>query len=147
MMLAVLLFAVGFCYGSFVEFFIHKKFFHDFGKKRDSLFAFHLREHHLISRRNNFYDLRFSWREALGMPLVLALHLPVLAFSIPLYAGMATYGVLFLIIHNMLHRYPSFAKRFFWWHWNHHMKNQNKSYNVVLPIADLVFRTLENHRP
>lgn len=143
MMLASLLFAAGFCYGSFVEFFIHKKFFHDFGKKRDSLFAFHLREHHLISRRNNFYDLRFSWREALGMPLVLALHLPVLAISTSLYAGMAAYGVLFLIIHNMLHRYPSFAKRFFWWHWNHHMKNQNKSYNVVLPIADLVIGTLE----
>ena len=143
MISAILLFAIGFCYGSFVEFFIHKKLFHELGRKRDGLFSFHLREHHLVSRRNNFYDLRISWREVLGMPIVLAIHLPALTISLPLYVGMVAYAVLFLIIHNTLHRYPHFAKRFFWWHWNHHMKNQNKSYNVVLPLADLVIGTLE----
>jgi len=143
-MVSAILFIIGFCYGSFVEHFIHKYLFHNMGKKRGSLFSFHLRGHHLVSRRNNFLDNRFSYREALGIPVVLTIHLPFLWLSLPAYLGMSVYGILFVIIHNLIHHFPSFAKRFFWWHWNHHMKNQNKSFNVVLPLADVVLGTLED---
>jgi len=34
-------------------------------------------------------------------------------------------------------------KKYFWWHWNHHMKNQNKSWAVVVPIMDVLTGTLE----
>lgn len=146
-MISLLLFLLGFCYGSFVEHFVHKKLFHDMGKKRNSLFAFHLRGHHLVSRRNNFVDKRFSYREALGMPFVLLLHIPFMLISPYIYLGMSVYGILFVTIHNTLHHFPGFAKRFFWWHWNHHMKNQNKSFNVVLPLADIVLGTLESKSP
>lgn len=142
-MISGILFMLGFCYGSFVEHFIHKHLFHNMGKKKGGLFSFHLRGHHLVSRRNDFLDKRFSYREALGMPFVLLLHLPALFVSHALYLGMVTYGILFVVIHNILHHFPKFAKRFFWWHWNHHMKNQNKSFNVVLPLADIVLGTLE----
>ena len=50
---------------------------------------------------------------------------------------------LFIVLHNLQHKYPEIAKKYFWWHWNHHMKNQNKSWNVVLPIMDILTGTLE----
>ena len=143
-MISAILFILGFCYGSFVEHFVHKNLFHKMGRKKNGIFSFHLRGHHLVSRRNGFVDKRFSYREALGIPVVLFIHLPFLWLSTPLYIGMSTYGLLFVIIHNSLHHFPNFAKRFFWWHWNHHMKNQNKSFNVVLPLADIILGTLED---
>lgn len=145
-MISAILFIAGFCYGSFVEHFIHRVLFHRLGRNKDSVFSFHLRGHHIVSRKNDFVDKRFSYREALGVPVVLAIHLPFLWLSLPAYIGMSIYGILFIVIHNSLHHFPSFAKRFFWWHWNHHMKNQNKSFNVVLPLADVVSGTLEGFR-
>ena len=136
-------FLLGFAYGSFAEHFIHRKLFHEFGKSKNSIFSFHLRGHHLIARKNNFVDNRFSWREALGVPLVLLIHLPVAILFKPMFLGMTLYGALFVIIHNAMHRFPEFSRKYIWWHWNHHMMNQNKSFNVVAPIADIVLRTLQ----
>jgi hypothetical protein len=42
-----------------VEYSVHRYLFHGFGKKKNSIFAFHLREHHLIARKNNFVDVKF----------------------------------------------------------------------------------------
>jgi hypothetical protein len=145
MIASLTLFALGVFYGSFLEHFIHKYLFHRLGRKRGSIFSFHLRGHHLEARRNGFVDKRFSYREALGMPIVMVLHSPVLMVSPYLYAGMTLYGGLFVAIHNMLHHFPHFSKKYFWWHWNHHMRNQNKSFNVVIPVADIILGTLESN--
>jgi len=139
-------FAIGIIYGSFLEHFIHRQFLHRMGRKKDSKFAFHLRGHHIISRGNNFFDTRVSEREIIGMPIVAITHIPFCLISTDLYIGMAVYAILFLFIHNLIHRFPYLAKNIFWWHWNHHMKNQNKSYNVVLPIADILLGTLESRK-
>ena len=142
-MISALLFFAGFCYGSFLEHFVHRYLFHKLGRKKESIFSFHLRGHHLVSRRNEFVDKSFSYREALGIPIALIIHLPFLWISLSAYFGMSIYGILFVIIHNSLHHFPAFSKKFFWWHWNHHMRNQNKSFNVVFPLADVVLGTLE----
>lgn len=140
----MLTFVIGIIYGSFLEYFIHKYLFHDMGKAKDSIFAFHLRQHHIVSRRNGFIDTRVSKHEAIGLPIMAVAHIPFYFISPGLYFGMITYALLFLAIHNLVHRLPSLGRRIFWWHWNHHMKNQNKSYNVVLPIADIILGTLES---
>lgn len=139
----MLLFLLGFIYGSFFEFFVHKKLLHGLGKKSRSPLSFHLREHHIISRKNFFYDLRPSRKESIGIFIFMLCHLPMFYISSMLCLGMASYAFLYLVIHNLLHRNPDFAKKYFWWHWNHHMSNQNKSFNVVLPLADIAMRTLE----
>jgi len=136
---------VGILYANAAEYSVHRYLFHGLGKKASSIFAFHLREHHLISRRNNFFDFRVSGKELVGMPVGILLHLPLILISPVLFWTVATYGILFVVIHNMLHKYPQFAKRYLWWHWNHHMRNQNKSWGVVLPITDLLTGTLEEH--
>ena len=43
-------------YGSMIEWLVHKIAFHRWGKKKNSMFAFHLRDHHVKSIKDNFYD-------------------------------------------------------------------------------------------
>ena len=139
-----LLFLAGFIHGSLVEYLVHRYLFHGFGKKKDSMFAYHLRDHHLVSRRNDFIDNKLSAHEALGVVFLIALHTPALFLSTYLFIGIAFYAFLFVALHNMMHKTPGLAKKYFPWHWNHHMKNQNKSWNVVLPIFDVLTGTLQN---
>ena len=138
-----LLFFAGFIHGCLIEYLVHRYLFHGFGKKKDSIFAYHLRDHHLISRKNDFIDNKLSAHEALGVVFLVALHVPALFLSAYLFAGIAVYAFLFVVLHNTMHKTPGLAEKYFWWHWNHHMKNQNKSWNVVLPIFDLLTGTLQ----
>jgi hypothetical protein len=78
-----------------------------------------------------------------GIPFLMLLFFPLYFLANWLYFGMAIYAVAFIFMHNLMHRYPDITKKYFPWHWNHHMKNQNKSWNVVLPIMDYLTGTLE----
>lgn len=137
---------IGILYANLVEYLVHRYLFHGFGRSSSSIFAFHLREHHLISRQNGFIDPRVSRNEIIGMPMAILFHSPFLLVLPGFFWAVVTYGILFVVIHNVLHQYPQFAQRYFWWHWNHHMRNQNKSWGVVLPITDLLTGTLEDNR-
>jgi len=141
--LSICLFLIGIIIASFIEYSVHKYLFHGLGKKRESVFAFHLRQHHIIARKNNFVDKKVSVHEFLGIPALIILFLPIYFLSTPLFYGMTLYAIAFVVLHNLQHKYPKITKKYFWWHWNHHMKNQNKSWNVVLPIADILTGTLE----
>tara|TARA_A100001011_G_scaffold268834_1_gene277963 strand:+ start:983 stop:1444 length:462 start_codon:yes stop_codon:yes gene_type:complete len=138
---------VGILYANMLEYVIHRFLFHGFGKSRSSIFAFHLRDHHIVSKRNGFYDGRVSRNELVGMPIAILLHTPFYFLVSPAFFWtVSIYGVLFVVIHNALHRNPEFTRKYFWWHWNHHMRNQNKSWGVVLPITDILTGTLEDPR-
>jgi len=137
------LFTVGIIYANMIEYSIHRYLFHGLGKKKNSMFAFHLRGHHLISRKNNFIDLKISIFETIGVLFLMGTQLPVYFMAPPIFYGVVTYGVLFIILHNYMHKNSEFAERYFWWHWKHHMQNQNKSWGVVLPLTDIITNTLE----
>ena len=127
-----------------VEYVVHRYLFHRLGKKGNSMFAFHIRGHHLTARKNKFIDLKVSANESLGLPFLLLIHLPFLWWSLSFFVALAVYASAFILLHNYQHRKPEFTKKYFWWHWDHHMGNQNKSWGVVLPIMDLILGTLEN---
>ena len=139
----VCLFLFGMFIANVVEYSIHRYLFHGFGKKKNSIFAFHLREHHLIARKNNFVDVKFSVKEWFGVPVITLLFFPLYFVSPYIFYGISLYAFLFIVLHDIQHAYPEVAKKYFWWHWNHHMKNQNKSWAVVLPIMDVLTGTLE----
>jgi hypothetical protein len=140
----ICIFSLGLLYANFMEWLIHKHLFHGFGKKKNSLFAFHLREHHIQARNNQFFDTKLTKRETLGLCVLLILQTPLYFYISPaFYAALVVYGSLFAVLHKVQHVNPKFAKKYFWWHWNHHMHNQNKSWNVVLPVTDLITGTLE----
>jgi hypothetical protein len=127
-----------------MEWFVHKYFFHGLGKNRNSIFAFHLREHHIESRNNEFLDTRVTKRETLGLIAFLYFYSPLYYILPAFYRALVIYGAAFIAVHKFVHIFPHVAKKHFWWHWNHHMHNQNKSWNVVYPLTDLVMGTLEN---
>ena len=140
---SVLMFFAGILYANLMEFFVHKYLFHGLGKKKNSIFAFHIRQHHMVARKNGFVDRKFSLNEFIGIPILMLVHSPILWLSPHMYAAIWIYAILFVVVHNTLHRNPAIAKKYFWWHWNHHMQNQNKSWAVVVPISDVFFRTLQ----
>ena len=134
-------FILGTFYASFLEWWIHKYLFHVRGKKKNSLFAYHLRDHHVVAKRNNFVDIRVSVVETFGLLLLAIIHLPIFYISPMFYFATVIYAVAFIILHNYAHRNPSWAKKYQPWHWKHHMKNPNSNWNVVLPFADWIMRT------
>ena len=139
----IFLFCLGILYANVVEYITHRYLFHGLGKRGNSIFAFHIRGHHLIARGNGFFDHKVSTNEAVGLPFLLLLHLPAYFWSPAFFYAVALYAVAFIVLHNVMHRYPEFTQRYFPWHWNHHMRNQNKSWGVVLPFMDIVTNTLE----
>ena len=90
-----------------------------------------------------FVDRKVSANEAIGLPILVATHLPVCIFAPAFFNALVVYAVAFGILHNYQHRRPEFTKKYFPWHWNHHMGNPNKSWGVVLPIMDWLTGTLE----
>jgi hypothetical protein len=133
----------GLIYGNVIEYLVHRYLYHGLGKAENSAFGFHLREHHLISRKNGFYDTKASALEQFGAPILAMMHFPTMWISPGFFFGTILYGILFSIVHTFLHHHPKFSQKYFWWHWNHHMKNQNQSWNVVFPLTDWLTGTLE----
>ena len=132
---------LGFVFASFVEWGIHKYLFHGLGKKKDSIFAFHLREHHRNCLRNNNKDGRYTFREFLGILFLLFITFPLFLLSPQFYGGLVVYGVLFLFVHKIVHTNVELGRKYFSWHWDHHMKYPHYNMNVVVPIADYILKT------
>tara|TARA_X000001382_G_scaffold128209_1_gene117407 strand:- start:558 stop:1007 length:450 start_codon:yes stop_codon:yes gene_type:complete len=141
----ILWFIVALIYGSIVEWIIHKYVFHGWGKKRKSMFAFHLREHHAHCIKNDFYDHKISKLEWGGSLFGIITHLPLYWICPAFFIGASLYAALFSIMHNYSHKDPEWCKKWIPWHYDHHMRYSNKNMNVVLPIADYLFGTRKKY--
>ena len=127
---------------SFLEWTVHKHILHELGKKKVSIFSFHWGVHHATARKNNFVDSKISSREFFGILGLCVLGLPI-SFLLPFtYYVMLLHAGLYLVLHNIAHKYPAFAKKYMPWHYDHHMgKNQNTNWCVVHPLADFIMGT------
>jgi len=134
-------FILGIVYASFLEWWVHKKLFHVYGRKKDSIFAFHLRDHHATAKKNNFIDERISGREAVGLFALGCVHSVICYISPLFFLATISYALAFLVLHSYGHKNPDWAKKYQLWHWRHHMENPNQNWNVVLPIADWIMKT------
>ena len=138
-------FVLGFLYGSFLEYFIHRYVFHKMGKKRGSIFSYHLRGHHKLAAKNNFIDLTTSRVEFYGLIILVLLHLPIVYVSFGFWMGVTVFAIFFKILHGIQHARPSFTKKYMKWHWDHHMKTPNKNFGVVVPWMDYIFGTRKKY--
>ena len=134
-------FLLGIVYASFVEWFVHKYLFHRLGRKKNSVFAYHLRQHHKICLQNENKDEKISKRETFGILFLLVSNLPVYYLSPAFFYATCLYGVAFVIVHNLVHKDVALGRKLFPWHWDHHMRTPNHNMNVVLPIADYLLGT------
>ena len=135
-------FLFGLVLASIIEWIVHKHVLHKMGRKKSSVFSFHWSSHHAQARRNGFYDPRISAREIFSVLMLCFVSFPIWYVLPFIYYAIITHLMLYLIIHNISHKYPKFAKKYVSWHYDHHMgKNQNTNWCVVHPLADYIFKT------
>ena len=91
-------FILGTIYASFLEWWIHKHLFHVRGKKKDSRFAYHLRDHHVVAKKNNFIDIRMSFIETVGLLFLAVIHLPIFYISCMFYFATVVYAIAFFVL-------------------------------------------------
>ena len=91
--LLMLGFIIGFLYGSLLEYWIHRFIFHKLGRKKGSLWSYHLKGHHKLSRRDGFFDLTESKAESVGMMFLVLIHTPLFFVSFGLWLGEKIYEV------------------------------------------------------
>jgi|TARA_R100000426_G_C4803806_1_gene103667 sterol desaturase/sphingolipid hydroxylase (fatty acid hydroxylase superfamily) len=138
-------FVLGFLYGSLLEYVIHRYIFHKLGHKKQSMWSYHIKGHHVLSRKNNFIDLTESKVENLGMILLVLAHIPIVLLSFGFWLGVTVYAISFKIMHGYQHANPDFTKKYMKWHWDHHMKTPNKNFGVVVPWMDYLFQTRKKY--
>ena len=154
-------FLVGIVYASLAEWVIHRWLMHRPLWRFKHFFVGHAKIHHGIYRADPTYhvgerpksDLTFAWW---AMPIPTVAHFPVIIpiaiwFSIPAAVGLViafslyqtTYEVLHYYMHVPTGRWVERTWAFKWidaHHFQHHRKHST-NLNVVLPIADFLFRT------
>ena len=138
-------FVLGFLYGSFLEYLIHRFVFHKLGHKKKSIWSYHIKGHHVLSRKNNFIDLTESKAESVGMMFLILLHFPLISLSLGAWFGITLYAIAFKVLHGIQHKNPEFTKKYMKWHWDHHMKSPNKNFGVVVPWMDYLFGTRKKY--
>jgi len=138
-------FIIGFLYGSLLEYMIHRFVFHKLGHKKKSIWSYHLRGHHVLSRKNNFIDLTESQAESVGMMFLVLIHTPLFFVSFGAWLGVTLYALAFKYLHGFQHKHPEFTKKYMKWHWDHHMKSPNKNFGVVVPWMDYFFGTRKKY--
>ena len=139
-----LFFLTGLFYGNFLEYIIHRYVFHKLGRKRESIWGYHLRGHHVLSKKQGFIDLTESKTETVGMLALIIIHTPLYFISFPLWLGVTLYALAFKFLHGLQHKHPAFTRKYMKWHWDHHMKNPNENFGVVAPWCDYLFGTRKN---
>jgi sterol desaturase/sphingolipid hydroxylase (fatty acid hydroxylase superfamily) len=133
---------IGLLAANILEWVVHKYLLHEWGKKKSSMFSFHWRDHHRITRKEGFIDKSVSTKEVFAV-LLLCFILSPIYYLLPIfYIAMFFHAMVYLVIHNISHRYPKWAFRNFRWHYDHHMgTDQDKNWCVVHPLADYIFGT------
>jgi sterol desaturase/sphingolipid hydroxylase (fatty acid hydroxylase superfamily) len=134
------------------EWAIHKHLLHGLGRSKESRFAFHYHDHHQAVRRNGGYDPAYEgpiWstptqaREAIGLGLIGLAHAPLFPVF-PFYTATVWYCLRrYRRDHRRAHLDPVWGRDHLSHHYDHHMGDQDKNFNVVWPWFDILARTRE----
>jgi len=129
----------GFLYVNFLEWLLHRFVLHGLGKRKSSIFNFHI-VHHYVSSACNMKDSP-SLTEAFYMTLVTLMHFPVVYISMWLYIGAVVGGIFYWVIHSLAHIRPDLMYSYLPWHHAHHTWCPNHNWCVTYPLFDIIFRT------
>jgi sterol desaturase/sphingolipid hydroxylase (fatty acid hydroxylase superfamily) len=135
-----------------VEWLLHKHLLHTYAKRNK--WVFHQAHHRFVAQeggRDHEYEEPFfkSWprmKEAGGVLLLIAVHLPLILISPWLCLGTTIFGVAFYAVHYASHMWPEWGWRWVPWHMSHHMVCGSKNYGIVTPLWDWLLGTLITRR-
>lgn len=153
-------FIVGTLIANVIEWLFHRFVLHGIGRNKKSFWSFHWHDHHKACRRiretriagvmrnlDPSYEsfprsFNSQMKELLALVIGVILVMPVMYLSVPVWLGLAAYAVTYYFMHMKSHLDPAWGKRWMRWHYDHHIgKDQDKNWNVVIPIMDYVMRT------
>ena len=140
-----------FVYSSFLEWFLHRFVLHWLGKKSKNIFSFHWSQHHKTARKNGFKDKAYedwdssAWKEIGSLLALVLLHSPLWLIGLgEMFVFLCLHSITYFWIHRKCHMRPEWCKRWFPWHYKHHLgRNQDSNYGVTNPLFDYVFKTRE----
>ncbi len=167
MLIFVACFLLAFCFGSIVEWFVHKELMHSvqFMKTPHQR---HAVEHHAERKAPGKYYAKadelkeYHLFETSFMPLLWLLHAPLfivayttvgLAAALGVAAGTGVYVIGYETLHWYMHcpeEFPFRKARWFQFLSEHHRLHHSKAninYNVVFPLGDLLLGTYHTHLP
>lgn len=147
----VLLFLLGLLIANAGEWMIHKYLLHGLGKHKNSIWAYHLREHHEICLKNAMLDegyqhLSLKWntqtKELAFMLIAVLSHTPFIKVAFWYVAGVyLTIGV-YYYVHRKSHRDAGWAQRYLPWHYEHHLgKSPDANWCITYPLFDYLMGT------
>jgi len=142
---------LGWFYCHIGEYFIHKNILHSRRKIFKNSFKFHFKNHHKNSRKDDMkekkygnqslYDLFFDV-EIRMLFLIGVIHFPIFLLFPYFYLAIVWSLFSYYFIHRITHTNVEFGKKYFPWHYDHHMgKNQHVNWGVRLPIFDYIMST------
>ena len=143
---------IAFFIGSLIEWLAHRFILHNF--KIKELSRLHFGRHHKESRKNMGYDkdyIKFpptSWKtgghEIASLFLISVMTLPIFLISGWLWLFLIVHALSYYYLHRKMHLNPTWCKKYFPWHWRHHMgKDQNSNWGVTSPVFDYIFGTVK----
>jgi sterol desaturase/sphingolipid hydroxylase (fatty acid hydroxylase superfamily) len=148
----VVQFVLGLFYTNVGEWLVHRYILHGFGKKRNSFWAYHLYEHHVVCRTNGMIDLGYQklnlkkWnaqtKELAVLACIVLIHLPIF-FIYPIFICAVYLSFsLYYYKHRKAHIDPEWAKRHLRWHYEHHLAvNSRGNWCVSWPWFDYLMGT------
>jgi hypothetical protein len=144
-------FPIGIVYANAVEWVVHKYVLHGLGKRKNSMFGFHWKNHHRNARRFAMVDPEYKkpiwdWesrgREVAGIAVIMAVHLPMVAVAPWFTAAVVYASVNYLHKHKKCHTDVEWGRRHMRHHYDHHMgKDQDTNWCVTRPWFDYVMGT------
>ena len=138
---------LGWLYGHFVEYFMHRWVFHN-RKIFKSAFKYHYSQHHARSRRGVMLDVTTLRKpsvkdfEAMALLGGVLLHSPLILF-VPYFFAMVCYSAIaYYLVHRRSHQDFEWARKHIPWHYDHHMSSESsKNWGVRSDIFDRLLGT------
>jgi sterol desaturase/sphingolipid hydroxylase (fatty acid hydroxylase superfamily) len=151
-MLGLLGIPLGMVVGNGVEWWVHKHWLHERGRKKGTFWSFHWHEHHRNCRLHDHVDPEYEgvWKLAwnaqskeaaalLAGGLALLPLFPVFPFFV---GTLWAWGMNYYRVHKRAHLDPDWAREHLPWHYDHHMgPNQDCNWGVTYPWWDWVLGT------
>jgi hypothetical protein len=146
-----LLFLFGLLVANAGEWAIHKYILHGLGRHKQSIWAYHWREHHAICLQNGMLDkgyqhLSLKWnsqtKELVLIFLAVLSQLPFISMAFWYVAGIYVSIALYYYCHRKSHLDANWAKRYLPWHYAHHLGNiEDGNWCITWPLFDFLMGT------
>jgi hypothetical protein len=147
----ILLFLLGLLVANAGEWSIHKYLLHGLGKNRNSIWAYHWREHHAVCLKNAMIDegyqhFRFAWntqtKEFVFMFFAVLSQLPFISVAFWYVVGIYLTIAVYYYVHRKSHLDAEWARRYLPWHYDHHLGSfPDANWCITYPLFDYLMGT------